>query len=280
MDGWMPLNTEVRILQVLHDLHYEYYPEFLPFLTRKYYQFFFQKFAKRADRIITVSHTSKKEICQKYAIADELVDVVYNSSENFREKIPETRKRLIREKYSGSANYFLVLGSIHERKNTAGIIEAFKKFKHLTNSDFKLVIVGRKMWRNHDKETKKSKLDEEIMYTGYVSDDELHVIISSAFALLFCSFYEGFGIPILEAMSCGVPVITSNRSAMPEVAGDAAVFIDPESVGSMANAMVEIYNNPELHKALTEKGQANLKRFSWDKSALIFWDSIVKVTTG
>ena len=280
-DGWMPLNSGIRTLQVLHDLHYENYPEFLPFLTRKYYQYFFPKFVKKATRIITVSNFCKDEISAKYGIAPGAIDVIYNSTRE--EYFPETEelKEAVRLKYTGGHLFFLFIGPVHPRKNLDNIVKAFALYKRKYGSSIKLVVTGATMWRNFGSFNQKdSAFASDIIMTGYLPPDELFRITAAAECLLYVSFYEGFGMPVLEAMSCNVPVITSNCSSMPEVAGDAAIFADPASVEAIGSAMYKILSDAEIRQTLILKGKSNLERFSWDHSAGLFWESIMKTMTG
>lgn len=276
MDGWLSLKTEVKILQVLHDLHFDNYPEFLPYLTRKYYQYYFPKFIKRANRIVTVSNFCKLEISEKYKINLEKIDVVYNSTREDYYPLNEDEKKKVREEYSGGQIYFLFIGPIHPRKNLNNVIKAFSLYKIKYKDKSKLIITGSFMWRSFGN-TKQFELNDDVIFTGYLSEPELFKITSAALCLLYVSFYEGFGMPILEAMSCNVAVITSNKSAMTEVAGDAALVVDPENIDSITEAMFTISYNSKVKDEILKKGQINLKRFSWDESSKLFWNSILKI---
>lgn len=277
-DGWLSTRTNVKTLQVLHDLHYENYPEFLPYLTRKYYQYFFPKFVKKATRIISVSHFCKNEIIKKYSLVDNNVDVVYNSSREEYKPLFSDDIIKVKNKYSGGKSYFLFIGPIHPRKNLVNAINAFFDYKLKTKDDTKLVVTGTHMWKKYGRIEKIPRCDftKDIIYTGYLNKTELQQITGAADCLLYVSFYEGFGMPILEAMSCNVPVITSITSAMPEVAGDAAILIDPKDYHSITKAMLKIKTDLEFKRELIIKGQKNLERFSWDNSSKIFWNCIMK----
>lgn len=277
-DGWLSTKTNIKTIQVLHDLHYENHPEFLPYLVRKYYQYFFPKFVQKADRIITVSNFCKDEIIETYSIEKGKIDIVYNSTRNEYYQLSEREILNVKAKYTQEQSYFLFIGPIHPRKNLGNVIKAFTQYKQEQKDDMKLVITGAKMWKNFNEslDIDKCVYKKDIIFTGYITPQELFKITGAANCLLYVSFYEGFGMPILEAMSCNVPVITSRLSAMPEISGDAAILIDPYASDSISNAMVEIQTNHNLKKDLILKGQENLKRFSWDNSASIFWESIMK----
>jgi len=276
-DGWMSLSTKVKTLNVIHDLHYKRHPEFLPYLVKKYYQYFFPRFIKKANRICTVSEFSKNEIINTYDIISNKIDVVYNGSRSCFTPISITEQLRIKNKYTQGEEYFLFIGPIHPRKNPENLIKAFVKFKEISDSKFKLILVGESMWRRMkiSGEVISNKYSSDIIFTGRISSKELHLVTSSAFALAYVSFYEGFGIPILEAMSCNVPVIASETSSIPEVGGDAVMYINPYSVNSITEAMLRMIDTPDLRNDLIKKGSVQLQNFSWDRSADILWKSIL-----
>ena len=277
-DGWLSTRTPVKTLQVLHDLHYENHPEFLPWLVRKYYRYFFPKFVRKATRIVTVSDFCKNEIASRYRLDRNLIDVVYNSTRE--EYVPLTPEEIdaTRQQYAGGVPYFLFIGPVHPRKNLVNAVSAFVKYKKESGDKAKLLVTGAAMWRNFGGMVTVSEpgILQDIVFTGYLQDEELRKVTGAALSLLYVSFYEGFGMPVLEAMSCNVPVIASNRSAIPEVAGDAALLVDPGSVDEIADAMAVICRDDDLRRSLVLKGARNLKRFSWDVSAAAFWKSVVQ----
>ena len=157
------------------------------------------------------------------------------------------------------------------------LFKAFDQFKN-KGSETKLLIVGEKKWWTADIENTYNNMEfkEAVIFTGRLQPEELHKVLASAMALTYVSYFEGFGIPILEAMKCDVPVITANVTSMPEVAGGAALLVDPFSVSSIANAMIELQENPIKRKELISKGRAQSQKFSWDKTAELLWDTIQK----
>lgn len=185
------------------------------------------------------------------------------------------KKKQVRNKYTEGQLYFLFIGPIHLRKNLNNAIKAFSIYKRYFNDKSKLVVTGSHMWRSLGN-TKQFEINDDVVFTGYLSNHELYKVTSAAICLLYVSYYEGFGMPILEAMSCNVPVITSNRSAMPEVAGDAAIVINPENIDAIADAMINIRENSKAKDNMLIKVQINLKRFSWELSSNHFWNSILK----
>jgi glycosyltransferase involved in cell wall biosynthesis len=276
-DGYLSLNAKCKQLAVIHDLNFEHYPNDLPFLVRKYYKYFFPRFAKKASRIATVSEFSKKDIETTYGIESSKIDVVYNGCNTAFAPVSEEIKKLTKDKYSSGNEYFLFVGALHPRKNVSRLFEAFDKFKSIQNSSVKLVIVGVKYyWTSDIKRTYLNmKHKKDVVFTGRLTSDELKNVIASAFALTYVPYFEGFGIPIIEAMNCDVPVITSNITSMPEIAGDAALLIDPFSVDSISDGMSKLYLDKDLRNSLIEKGRKRKLEFSWDKTADALWKSIL-----
>jgi glycosyltransferase involved in cell wall biosynthesis len=279
-DGWCSLSTKVKTINVIHDLNFEHYPQFLPFLVRTYYLYFFPKFARKAERLVTVSEFSKQDLIRKYKIAPNKIDVVYNGFSTRYKPVDELIIEKTRVKYSTACPYFLFVGTIHSRKNIANQIKAFAVFKtKWPGNKIKLLLVGEKKWMTTDicEAYDNSPFRDEVIFTGRVGDNELERILASALALVYVSYFEGFGIPILEAMACGVPVITSNTSSMPEVAGDAALLANPFNPDEIALCMEQLAKDTKLRNALINAGFVRLKLFSWDNSAAQLWTAIEKV---
>jgi len=278
-DGHLSLSSKIPVLQVVHDINYEHYPEFIPFVARKYLQIFFPKFVKRANRIATVSEFSKQDVIKHYNYPENKIDVVYNGANT--DYCPLSSEEIIntKNKFSGGSPYFLYVGSLHPRKNICNLLKAFEHFKTETKSKVKLIIVGKAYWWNAEMESvyKKITYKEDIIFTGRVSTNELKNLLGSALALTYVSIFEGFGIPVLEAMYSGVPVITSNTSSLPEVGGDAAIYVDPFSVDSISSAMKMLFSDENLRKNLIEKAKIQKEKFSWDKTAEKLWCSIEKL---
>lgn len=278
-DGYLSLKSQVNSLAVIHDINFMHFSKGLPFLYQKYYQYFFPKFAKKAVRIVTVSEFSKKDIRNQFAIHNNLIDVVYNGANDIYQPISDEEKEKTKQKFTQGYNFFIFVGALSPRKNIGNLLLAFEKFKEQTNSHIKLLIVGEKMFK-----TKKIKhiyknlhYKDDVIFAGRMSPENLKILYGSALALTFVSYFEGFGIPIIEAMHCNTPVITSNVTSMPEVAGDAALLADPFSIDSIADAMINIYEDKNLSNQLIEKGKIQRQKFSWDKTAEKFWESIEKV---
>lgn len=277
-DGYMSLKANCKQLAVIHDINFEHHPKDVSWIVRKYYTRFFPKFAGKASRIATVSEFSKKDIIDCYKIEPNKIDVVYNGCNELYTPINKELQLSTKKHISKGCDYFLFVGALQPRKNISRLFEAFDKFKSFEKNDAKLVIVGEKYrWTSEIKNTYLNmKFKEDVIFTGRLHSTELHHVIASALAMTYIPYFEGFGIPILEAMNCDTPVITSNITSMPEVAGDAALLVDPFSIDSISNAMIYIYKDDDMRKALIEKGRKRKLAFSWDKTAESLWKSILK----
>lgn len=277
-DGYMSLKANCKQLAVIHDISFEHYPDDVSFIVRKYYHYFFPRFANKANRIATVSEFSKSDLVQTYGVAPSKIDVVFNGSNEMYSPISDELKLQTQKRFSVTAEYFLFVGSLHPRKNISRLFKAFDLFKSSVDSNVKLVIVGEKYyWTNEIKNTYLNmKFKEDVIFTGRLSNEDLKNVLGSALALTYVPYFEGFGIPILEAMSCDTPVITSNITSMPEVAGNAALLVDPFSEKSIADAMIYIYKDEDMRTDLIKKGRERRKEFSWDRSANLLWESIEK----
>ncbi len=277
-DGYMSLKANCKQLAVIHDISFEHYPDDVSFIVRKYYHYFFPRFANKATRIATVSEFSKNDLVQTYKVQPSRIDVVFNGSNEIYSPISDELKLETQKRFSKEGEYFLFVGSLHPRKNISRLFKAFDLFKSSFDSDVKLVIVGEKYyWTDEIKNTYLNmKFKEDVIFTGRLSNEELKNVLGSALALTYVPYFEGFGIPILEAMSCDTPVITSNITSMPEVAGNAALLVDPFSEKSIADAMVYIYKDEDMRTDLIKKGRERKKEFSWDRSANLLWESIEK----
>jgi glycosyltransferase involved in cell wall biosynthesis len=265
-------------LAVIHDINFVHRPEDLPWLIAKYYNYFFPKFARIAKRIATVSFYSKEDIARSFKIDYDKIDVVYDGINQIFEPLLEKEKTKIRKKYTGGSEYFLFVGALHPRKNVSGLLKAFDDFKSETNNDIKLVIVGGEMHKTGDifETFENMRFKGDVVFTGRVSTDELHDIVGAATALTFVPFFEGFGIPVVEAMSAGVPVICSNTTSMPEVGGNAAVYADPMKIDQITEAMIKLATDKELRQELIKKGFEQKNKFSWDETAHLLWQSVKK----
>ena len=277
-DGFLSPGAKCKQLPVIHDINFLHNPDDLKPLTSKYYNYFFPKYAKLATRIATVSEYSKADISKNYLIDSGKIDVVYNGINEGFKPLSEIDKQLTREKFSHGKPYFLFVGSQSPRKNLNRLIAAFDLFKEQTQSDFKLVLVGAVYSNDGDvkRVIEKAKFKNDIIFSGRQPQSELEKIMASAFALTFVPYFEGFGIPIVEALQCETPVICSNTTSMPEIAGNAGLLVNPFEVNSICDGMIEIYKNDKTRIQLIENGKIRKNMYSWDKSADLLWNSITK----
>lgn len=273
-DGWLSLRTDVPQVDVIHDLNFEYRKDFLQSKFQKYYVKYFPQFARKAARLATVSEFSKRDLHNFYGIDEDKIDVVYNgSSSRF---MPLSREQQIKAKvkYAWGCDYFLFVSAIHKRKNLANMLKAFDAFKESTDTDMKFVVAGEQFGNQDDvnEALRTMRHAADVRFLGYVTAEELGELMGSAHALVYASLFEGFGIPILEAFAAETAVITSNVTSMPEVAGDAAILVDPLSVEQMADAMKALATDETYRQSLIAKGREQRTHFSWEQTSEKLWN--------
>ena len=269
-DGWVSMSAKTPTVHVVHDLNFIHMPEHLPPMWRKYYLKKFPLFIQKAHHVVTVSEFSKRDLMEQLHVPEEKISVVYNdTAEGFRPASDEAEAAHIRARHTGGRPYFLFVGLSHPRKNIGGLMDAFALMKSEKPNDTRLVVAGSKKWWTPELEKKylENPFREDIVFTGRLSDEDLAEIYRGALALVFPSFFEGFGIPILEAFKSGVPVVTSDLTALPEVGGDAALYCDPYRPGSIADQMFTLDSDPALRADCIARGYIQTRKFSWDTGA-------------
>jgi glycosyltransferase involved in cell wall biosynthesis len=277
-ESYASLKTNVKQIVTFHDLSLLHFPKQTKKSHAKYAARYFPKFAQKAERIITVSEYSKNDIVNMFGVKPEIIDVVYNGANEVYSPLSQDEKVKALQKNTGGKPYFLYVGALHPRKNIANLLQAFDRFRQSGKEEHQLLLTGRKAWMTKEIDTVYSnmKCKDDVCFLGYRPVDELRQLYGAATALVYVSFFEGFGIPILEAMQCGVPVITSDVSSMPEVAGDAGYLVDPENILQISEAMQSISGDDQLRQTLIEKGFGQCRKFSWDKTAEMVWQSLSK----
>ena len=277
-DGWLSLRSNIAQLAVIHDLNFEEHPEFIEPLVLRYYRWFFPRFAKKAKRVVTVSNYTKQDIVNRYGIDKNLIDVVYNGVNDRFLPLSEEGIRTVRKKYSKGDPYLLFVGLIHPRKNLKNQLRAFLKMKEETGSNLKYLIVGAKYsWEKELDELLESSIyGKDVIVLGRQGLNQLIELYGAAFALTYVSYFEGFGIPIVEAMKSGIPVITSNTSSMPEITGKSGLLVSPDSVDEIARAMKDLWQDTQLREQLVSSGIKRAEDYSWDKAAQGLFSSIQK----
>ena len=277
-DGFLSLKTHVPTLLVIHDLGFEHYPEHTPGIVSKYYRKFTPLYAKKAARIITVSQFSKDDIVKHYHTDPKKIDVAHNGANELYIVLPEEEKVITRQNFAGGKNYFVYVGSVHPRKNVKNLLRAFELLKKENATDHKLVIVGRMAWKTDETQEVYDNMQfkDDVIFTGHLQLNDLTRIVASADAFVFPSLFEGFGIPVLEARVCGVPVITSDRTSLPEVAGDKAMYFNPDDITDIKNAMEEFLFNRTKYLPTTIDIQNVKQEFNWDRSANIIFNAALQ----
>lgn len=268
MDAYCSLSSKVPTLMVSHDIAHVHYPDQIPSLVRRYYDFFVPRYLKRAEQVVTVSHFCKKDFTEQYAIDAAKVSVACNGISPAFKILKEEEKEAVKQSFSQGQDYFFYVGAIHPRKNILRLIAAFDLYKQETKSQVKLLIAGRMAWQTGaiKKAYEASVYKADIEFLGYVSDRDLTRLVGASLALTYVSLFEGFGVPVVEAMQAAVPVITSNVSSLIEVGGEAAYLVDPRSEQAIAQAMQAVAENEELRASMIAKGLEHCKKFNWEKA--------------
>ena len=277
-DGFLSTRTDVPQLAVMHDLNFEHYPEDLPPVYSRYYRTWFPRFAKKAARLATVSGYSKQDIVTRYGVTADRVDVVHNGVGDIFSPLEETEKRASRERFTGGAPYLVCVGAMHRRKNLANTFAAFDRLAE-EDAAIKLLIVGERMFKDPRMEQAYSSMKhkDRVVFAGRLGQAELRLALGAALALVYVSYFEGFGIPVAEAMRCGVPVIAANATSLPEVAGDAAVYCEPFAVEDITRAMRTVVKDEALRRAMIAAGIERAQRYTWDRTAEGLWTGIERI---
>lgn len=272
-DGMFPLGIQTPVLATIHDLNFEHFPKDLPKWVAWYYKKYFPKFAKAANKIITVSQTTKDDITATYQIEQEKISVIYNGVNNNYKPLQQKEIENIQKFLGFTQPFFLFVGSLHPRKNIHRLLQAFELFAQ-KNTDTNLVIVGAAMWKNQSFEIE-SVLAKRIHFKGHIQTETLAAIMSAATAFVYIPYFEGFGMPLAEAMASQTPIIAGNKSCLPEIAADAALYVDPYNIEEIAKAMAQLKNDVALQSQLVEAGTKRALAFNWDHAAEKVWKEIL-----
>jgi glycosyltransferase involved in cell wall biosynthesis len=277
-DGFLSLSTRVPQCVVIHDLGFLHQPDAYRRSHREFFKRYTPKFLAKAASVATVSVFSKEDILSRYPISRDKIGVVYSAAKESFQPVPAEEQDKIREKYTDGKPYFIYAGAIHPRKNLVNLLKAFSLFKKRQLSNWKLVLAGRLAWKNDEflQLLKSYKYRDDVVLTGYVEEAELQKLVGAAYALVYPSLFEGFGVPVLEGMRSGVPVLTSQATAMEEIGGDAAIYFDPNDPVSIGDQLMRIYKDEDLRSKLIEKGQSVAQAFSWQRTADLMWDCILR----
>lgn len=277
-DGFIPLRTKTPQIAVIHDINFYHDPQGLPLLTSWYLNKFFPQFARHASRVVTVSQFSKNDIINSYQVNASKIDVVYNGANSKFQPLTASAAEDVRKELSDGLPYFVFVGAFSPRKNVNRLIKAYSIFRDKTNAPVKLVLVGEPMFKTTaiQKAYNQSKYKSDIVFAGRKEVESLWKIVGAATAMIYPPLFEGFGIPILEAMKCDIPLAVSNTTSMPEVAGNAAIYFDPLDPEAIASSMMALWSNPELRLRLVSNARIQRENFSWDTAAEKIYRSMLE----
>lgn len=259
-----PFAPQKSVISIL-DVSYLYFPELFKKNDLVKLKNWTRYSVKKAKKILTISSSSRNDIIKEYGVNPEKVKVTYLAvGSNRSAKTMNTDD--LKRKFGIEKNYILFVGTIQPRKNIAKLIEAFSI---LQSSDLQLVIVGKRGWKYEEilAAPEEFGVRDKVVFIHNATDDDLPSLYKNAVCFVLPSLYEGFGLPVLEAMKYGCPVLTSNVSSLPEAGGEAAVYFDPEDAGDIAKSLESIIQNSELRERLVKKGYEQVKKFSWEKTA-------------
>ena len=274
-DGYCSLRSAVPQVMVTHDLAFLHYPDQVPRRVQQYYEKYVPRFLARADRVITVSEFVREDIHRFYGTDVNKIVVAGNGVLPDFKPLDAAARGAVREEYTGGKPYFFYLGSVHPRKNIARLIRAYDRFRQ-SGPAFPLLLGGRLAWQSADvrRAHQNSAYGADIRFLGYLPQVATVRLLGAAQALVYPSLSEGFGVPLLEAMHAEVPIITSDRSSLPEVGGKAALYVNPESEESMAAGMLRLVQTPGLADELVAEGRLQRRRYTWDAAAAVVADAV------
>jgi glycosyltransferase involved in cell wall biosynthesis len=256
------------LVTTIHDFSFHHYPECLPKENKEYLQKHFWKNIQKSDRIITVSHFIKGEIIDLLKYDEERIKVIYNGVDHANFKpYDDLLLSEFREAHNLPEKFILFVGSIEPRKNLKTVLMGYNALPDTFKRECKFVLAGFSGWKNAEVMDIIRRERDNIVYLGYLSDRELAYLYNLATVFIYASLYEGFGLPPLEAMACGTPVIVSRSSSLPEICSDAAYYVDPHSIDSIAQGMLNIFSDHALREDMVQRGIVRSQSFSWDQSA-------------
>jgi len=259
-----------QVVVHVHDLIHEYHPEFYASSVMTKFRIMVPLTVHHAARVLTDSEYSKRDIMRRYCVPSDKVVVALGAADPIYQRVHDlARLAEARGRYGTGEEFILYVGNIERRKNLKTLIEAYVRLRQAGAIRAKLVLVGRAVWLADDifAAARDSGYADELVFTDYVPEDDLVALYSAADLFVFPSLFEGFGIPVLEAMACGTPVICSNATSLPEVAGDAALMVDPLDVDALARSMATVLDDTALRATLSTKGLRRAAYFSWDDTA-------------
>ena len=283
--NFVALSPKVKLILTVHDLSFEYYPETFSWKRRLWHIFINpQKIIRRADKVLAVSDSTRNDLIGFYKINPAKVETVYNGVGEVFGRIDRNDPRLlkIKEKYALPFNFILFLGTFEPRKNIGGIVKAYERMRQEGGNQlekYKLVIAGSEGWKSAKlkREIRKSSLAKDIYQIKFIDEEDKVFVYNLAALFVYPSFFEGFGLPPLEAIKCGVPVIVSDNSSMVETVGEAGILTDAFSADEIALAMKEFLIDKDLKKEFYPAGIRQAQKFTWTKAAKKFLEIVKKI---
>ncbi|MEO1713360.1 MAG: glycosyltransferase family 1 protein [Bacteroidota bacterium] len=278
-DGYLSIRSVVPTVMVMHDLAYRHFPAQVPNLVYRYYEYYTPRFLQRAEEVLAVSEATRRDIKNQFGDLNTPISVAPNGVRSVFRTISEPEKEEVRQRYAAGDPYFFYVGAIHPRKNVARLIRAFDQFKRETGSKTRLLLAGRLAWQTGavEEALRQTSYREHIHLVGYLDQEELRCCLAAARALTYVSLFEGFGVPLLEAMWTETPILTSQTSSMPEVAGDAGLLVDPTSEHSIAEGLRRLDQEPDLRENLVEKGLLQRTKYAWNSTSERVYDALLRV---
>ena len=275
--GFCSLTTSIPQLLILQDLAFKHYPNHIAKNQLAYYKYFTQKFIDKSKHIVTLSCFSKKDIESSYNVEHNKIGVVYSAAKPIFKPLDYNEIEQVKDGYADGRAYFLFVGGFHPRKNLMNVLKAFSLFKKWQRSNMKLLIAGAVAVQYDDIliKLKTYKYKDDIVLLDDVDETQLARITAATYCVLYPSFFEGLSVPIIEAMQCAVPIITSNNSSMPEIGGNAALYVNPDEPNDLAEKMQLIYKDENLRSKLIEKGLRQAATFNWNTATEKVWGAIM-----
>lgn len=273
------------VVASIHDLSFEHLPQTFKRRSRTQLRLTVRRSARRAARIVTLSEHTRRDIVDTYDVAEDRISVIpLAAPAHFGPVSNEKELQQVRNKYGIAGDYILSVGSIQPRKNLPRLVRAYASLrkKRPKGKLPKLVLVGKCAWLYDEtlNTLKETGMEESVILTGYVPESDLPALYSGAVCFVYPSYFEGFGLPPLEAMKCGTPVIAGNRTSLPEVVGDAGLLLDPFDIDSLAHAIEQLVDNSDLRQQLRVKGLARARMFDWRETARLTLDVYNQVVSG
>ena len=278
-----PVVVQCPFVTTIYDLSFKRYPEAFKPLNRLYLSTLTARSARQAEAVITISESTRQDVIQFFNIPSQKVYTIYCGVDDSFQILPQSQVAAFKAQHSLPDRFILFIGTIEPRKNIVSLIEAYAAWRRRAQSPPKLVIAGGKGWYYQEvfRLVEKLNLTNEVVFPGYLPQGDLPLWYNAATMFVYPSRFEGFGLPVLEAMACGAPVITSNVSSLPEVAGEAALLIDPTDVDALSEAMYQLFNKVDLRQEMRQQGLIQKAKFNWQKTALktvqVYKDVLAKV---